>query len=256
MSDKDMDKVPGAGRRVPDSGEKDSGEKASGSGAGEKGLDAEAREKARQTAREEQAKADSEREQKQKAELELRAKAKAADEEKKAAEEEKKRRDAKSFMGRLRRVKPTRWIRFAIVSIIFFLWVILMGNPWLAFLWLILLDVYITAYVPWGWWKKKKGLTRSVMAWVDAIVYALILIYFIFAFVGQQYEIPSSSLEKSLLVGDRLWVDKTVYGSRVRKLRFISAGTTYDAAARHEELYRVTAVGIPSYAWTPQRRAR
>ncbi len=58
-------------------------------------------------------------------------------------------------------------------------------------------------------------MTRTVMAWVDAIVYALVLIYFIFAFVGQQYEIPSSSLEKSLLVGDRLWVDKTVYGARV-----------------------------------------
>ena len=121
----------------------------------------------------------------------------------------------KPFMERLRAVKPTRWIRFGIVSAIFFLWVVLMGNPWLALLWFILLDIYITAYIPWGWWKKKTGATRTVMAWVDAIVYALVLIYFIFAFVGQQYEIPSSSLEKSLLVGDRLWVDKTVYGSRV-----------------------------------------
>lgn len=120
-----------------------------------------------------------------------------------------------SFMDRLRRVKTTRWIRFGVVSALFFLWVVLMGNPWLAFLWLILVDIYITGFVPWGWWKKKKGLTRTLMAWVDAIVYALVLIYIVFAFVGQQYEIPSSSLEKTLLVGDRLWVDKTVYGSRV-----------------------------------------
>lgn len=121
----------------------------------------------------------------------------------------------RNLKERLRSVKTTRWIRFGIVSAIFFLWVILMGNPWLILLWLLLIDIYITNFVPWGWWKKKKGPVRSVMAWVDAIVYALILIYFIFAFVGQQYEIPSSSLEKSLLVGDRLWVDKTIYGARV-----------------------------------------
>ncbi len=120
-----------------------------------------------------------------------------------------------SIIERLRHIKTTRWIRFGIVSAIFFLWVILMGNPWLLFLWLILLDIYITNFIPWGWWKKKKGATRTVMAWVDAIVYALVLIYFVFAFVGQQYEIPSSSLEKSLLVGDRLWVNKTIYGARV-----------------------------------------
>lgn len=116
---------------------------------------------------------------------------------------------------RLKAVKTTRWIRFSIVSAIYIFWVILMGNPWLLLGWLLLIDIYLTSYIPWGWWKNKKGPTRTVMAWVDAIVYALVLIYFIFGFVGQQYEIPSSSLEKSLLIGDRLWVDKTVYGSRV-----------------------------------------
>ena len=116
---------------------------------------------------------------------------------------------------RIKQIKATRWARFGVVSAVFFLWVILMGNPWLALLWLLLLDIYITGFVNWGWWKNKKGPVRTVMAWVDAIVYALVLIYFVFAFVGQQYEIPSSSLEKSLLVGDRLWVNKTVYGARV-----------------------------------------
>ena len=54
-----------------------------------------------------------------------------------------------------------------------------------------------------------------VMGWVDAIIYALILVYIIFAFIGQNYMIPSSSLEKSLLVGDYLWVNKALYGPRV-----------------------------------------
>ena len=53
------------------------------------------------------------------------------------------------------------------------------------------------------------------MSWVDAIVYALVLVYFLFLFIGQNYQIPSSSLEKSLLTGDFLWVNKVTYGPRV-----------------------------------------
>ena len=121
----------------------------------------------------------------------------------------------RSFRERIANVSTTRWIRFGVVSLLFFLWVIWMGNPWLALIWLLLVDIYITSYVPWTWWKTKKGATRSVMAWVDAIVYALVLVYLIFAFIGQNYKIPSSSLEKSLLVGDYLWVNKALYGPRV-----------------------------------------
>ncbi len=91
-----------------------------------------------------------------------------------------------------------------------------MGNWWLALGWLLLLDIYITSYIPLTWWKKSKNpVTRTVMGWVDAIVYALVLVYFIFTFVGQNYQIPSSSLEKTLLTGDYLWVNKMIYGPRV-----------------------------------------
>ena len=116
---------------------------------------------------------------------------------------------------RLKKVRPSRWVRFGIVSIIFFLWVIWMQNPWLLLIWLLLADIYITSYVPWSWWKNTKGPVKTIFSWLDAIIYALILVYFIFAFIGQNYKIPSSSLEKSLLVGDYLWVNKTIYGPRV-----------------------------------------
>ncbi|MCH5233353.1 MAG: S26 family signal peptidase [Muribaculaceae bacterium] len=128
-------------------------------------------------------------------------------------------KEKKSFKsdlkGRLAAIQTTRWVRFGVVSLIFFLWVIWMGNPWLALIWLLLADIYITQFIPWTWWKNTKGTTRVVMGWVDAIVYALILVYVIFAFIGQNYKIPSSSLEKSLLVGDYLWVNKALYGPRV-----------------------------------------
>ena len=121
----------------------------------------------------------------------------------------------KDLARRLQAVKTTRWIRFAIVSILFFLLVIWLANPWLLLIWFLLFDIYLTSYIPWGWWKNKKGWTRTLFSWLDAIIYALILVYIIFAFVGQNYKIPSSSLEKSLLVGDFLWVNKTTYGPRV-----------------------------------------
>ena len=122
----------------------------------------------------------------------------------------------KSFAERLRLVKTTRWVRFAIVSLIFFAWVFWLQNPWVLLAYPLLFDIYITLYIPWNWWKYSKNKTvRTIMSWVDSIAYALVLVYFIFAFVGQNYKIPSSSLEKSLLIGDFLWVNKVVYGPRV-----------------------------------------
>ncbi|MDE7143724.1 MAG: hypothetical protein K2N76_02885 [Muribaculaceae bacterium] len=74
--------------------------------------------------------------------------------------------------------KPTRWVRFALVSAAFFAWVAWLGNWWVALWWLLLIDIYITGYIPLTWWKKSKSATtRSVMSWVDAIVYDLVLVY-------------------------------------------------------------------------------
>ncbi len=120
------------------------------------------------------------------------------------------------FTNRLKATRTTRWIRFAIVSVVFLLWVAWLGNWWVALLLFLLFDIYITGYIPLTWWKKSKNAAvRSIMSWVDAILYALILVYFVFTFIGQNYQIPSSSLEKSLLVGDYLWVNKMAYGPRV-----------------------------------------
>lgn len=112
--------------------------------------------------------------------------------------------------------RRTRWWRFGIVATIYLLWVIWMQNAWLLLGLPLLFDIYITGYIPLTWWKKSKSkTTRAIMSWVDAIVYALVLVYFIFNFVGQNYQIPSSSLEKTLLTGDYLWVNKLTYGPRV-----------------------------------------
>ncbi len=120
------------------------------------------------------------------------------------------------FIDRVKATKTTRWVRFAIVALISLAWVAWMGTWWLGLFIILLFDIYITGYIPFTWWKKSKNkATRAVMSWVDAIVYALILVYFVFAFIGQNYQIPSSSLEKTLLTGDYLFVNKMTYGPRV-----------------------------------------
>lgn len=117
---------------------------------------------------------------------------------------------------RIAATKPSRWIRFSIVMILFTAWVAWLGSWWVLIFALLLFDIYITGYIPLTWWKKHKNpVVRTVMSWVDAILYALILVYFVFTFVGQNYVIPSSSLEKTLLIGDYLWVNKMAYGPRV-----------------------------------------
>jgi len=110
----------------------------------------------------------------------------------------------------------SKWIRFVvwgIITIIFSLWT-------QSFWWLIAIplffDLYIVRFLPWGFWKKSKNKTfKSIMDWVDAIVFALAAVYVINIYFFQNYQIPSSSLEKSLLVGDFLFVSKMSYGPRV-----------------------------------------
>lgn len=51
--------------------------------------------------------------------------------------------------------------------------------------------------------------------WLDAIVFALVAAVIIRGYVVEFYNIPSSSMEKSLLTGDYLMVSKLAYGPRV-----------------------------------------
>lgn len=110
-----------------------------------------------------------------------------------------------------------KWIKLAIASIIFVLWVIWLGNYWFLLAYPLLFDNYITKKIPWGFWKKTKDGKKpsAIVEWTDAIVFALVAVYIINIFLFQNYKIPTSSLEKSLLVGDHLFVSKASYGPRM-----------------------------------------
>jgi len=114
--------------------------------------------------------------------------------------------------------KPTvkQYVKFVFWGLVYILFVLWVGNLWWLLILPLIFDVFITKYVPWTWWKKLKNKTAvTVMGWVDAIVFALVAVYFINVYFFQNYQIPSSSLEKTLLVGDFLFVSKASYGPRV-----------------------------------------
>lgn len=108
-----------------------------------------------------------------------------------------------------------QWGKFIVVLalyLLFLLWV----QSWLGLIVIpFIFDVYITKKIKWQWWRDAETPVRVVMSWVDALVFALVAVYFINLFFFQNYVIPSSSLEKSLLTGDYLFVSKVSYGPRI-----------------------------------------
>lgn len=108
-----------------------------------------------------------------------------------------------------------QWAKFIIVLVLYLLFLVWLKS-WLGLVVVpFIYDVYISKKIKWQWWKDAEGPTRFIMSWVDALVFALVAVYFINQFFFQNYVIPSSSLEKSLLTGDYLFVSKVSYGPRI-----------------------------------------
>ena len=118
-------------------------------------------------------------------------------------------------MNRLKQATAVQWIKCGIVIALYLLFLVWIKSLWGLLVVPFLFDAYITKFIPWTWWKTaKSAAVRNVMSWVDAIVFSLVAVYFVHIYFFQNYTIPTSSLEKSLLVGDYLFVSKVSYGPR------------------------------------------
>ncbi|SNQ41907.1 signal peptidase I [Cellulophaga lytica] len=84
--------------------------------------------------------------------------------------------------------------------------------------------------------------TTGLGEWVSSIVFAIVAATFVHTYFIQPYVIPTSSLEKTLLVGDFLFVSKFHYGARTPM-------TTVAAPMVHDTL---PIVGLKSYLNKPQ----
>lgn len=110
------------------------------------------------------------------------------------------------------------WIKFAFWALLYIAWVIWLGNFWWLFGLVVIFDVFITRKVHWNFWKKryKEGEKPSGWnEWLDAIIFAVIVVTFINIFFFQSFKIPSSSMESTLYTGDHLFVSKLAYGPKI-----------------------------------------
>lgn len=125
-------------------------------------------------------------------------------------------------MGKLKEIWSNKWVKFSVVSLLYILWfVIWTGNPWLLLGVAVIYDLYISKYSARLFWdrhkrlKKENAAYRKTMDWVEAILFATVVATLIHIFFFQMYVIPSSSMEKSLLIGDYLCVSKVAYGPKM-----------------------------------------
>ena len=112
-------------------------------------------------------------------------------------------------------ILSNKYFRFSIAAIIYLLIIIWIGNYWLLIGLAVLFDIYVSEKVNWAFWKKRNGKNSTFIEWLDALIFAVLAVSLINIFLFQNYKIPTGSMEKSLLIGDHLFVSKIAYGPRM-----------------------------------------
>jgi signal peptidase I len=115
--------------------------------------------------------------------------------------------------------KSFKVVAFLIFTLIWSLFVYAIEGEWLYFIPIIISDILFFETISWQFWKKKKAKKTKkkseIRSWVEAITFAVIAATLLRTFLIEAYTIPTSSMEKSMLIGDFLFVSKTSYGPRV-----------------------------------------
>ena len=82
----------------------------------------------------------------------------------------------------IRELYGNKWVRFGFWAVLYTLWVIWIRNWWWLFGLIVIFDLYITKKVKWAFWKKKykEGEKRNALLdWLDALIFAVIVVSFI-----------------------------------------------------------------------------
>jgi signal peptidase I len=115
--------------------------------------------------------------------------------------------------------KSFKVVIFILFTILWSLFVYLIDGEWLYFFPLIVGDILFWETISWQFWKKKEKKKKKekseIKSWFNAILFAVVAATILRTFLIEAYTIPTSSMEKSLLIGDFLFVSKVSYGPRV-----------------------------------------
>ncbi len=122
----------------------------------------------------------------------------------------------------IKTIFKNKWTKFSIAAVIYtLLFVVWTGNPWMLFGLVLIYDYFISRlfYKYIGRRNEelcaKSKLYNSIYGWLDAIVWAAVVATLIHLFIFQLYVVPTSSMEKTILIGDYLYVSKLTYGPQV-----------------------------------------
>ena len=113
------------------------------------------------------------------------------------------------------KILSNKYFKFCFATFLYLLWAYWVGNWWLLLVVPVLLDIYVTKKVNWTFWKKREGTNSRLVEWIDALIFAVIAVTLINIFVFQNYMIPTGSMEKTLRIGDHLFVSKLKYGPKI-----------------------------------------
>ena len=106
-------------------------------------------------------------------------------------------------------------IKGGIIITLFIIFALWAGLWWLLLLPL-LIDFYFTRLINWRYLRQHPNpLVRTLGTLLEDVVFVVVMVSLIFTYFFQNFAIPSSSLEKTLLIGDYLFVNKLSYGPRV-----------------------------------------
>ena len=122
----------------------------------------------------------------------------------------------------MRKFWSNKWVKFSVVSVLYvLLCVVWTGNLWMLLGLPIIYDIYISKlFYKYIWHyndrlRERSALYNSIWGWVDAILWATVAATLLHLFVFQLYKVPTSSMEKTILIGDYLYVSKVTYGPQV-----------------------------------------
>ena len=125
-------------------------------------------------------------------------------------------------MGKIKNLLSNKWVGFTLAALLYTLWfVVWTGNLWLLLGLPVIFDLYITKFFYRYVWShnvkmcQRSKTYRTVYEWVNAIIFATVVATLVHLFIFQMYVIPTSSMERTLLIGDYLYVSKVAYGPQM-----------------------------------------
>lgn len=125
-------------------------------------------------------------------------------------------------MNKIKQIWDNRWVRFSVVGVIYVLWfVIWTANPWWLLGLVVVYDYFISRVMDrlfldrYRRFKNSNKWLRKSLEWVEALLFAVVVVVPLKLYFFGMYMIPTPSMENTLLVGDYLFVNKLEYGPRM-----------------------------------------